>query len=127
LCNVPIISYLGTRLFKNQLEDDSSIFEKTGDFNKMKKNLALSAMLVVSALGMACGGAANSNVANTANSANGNRTTNVASNSNMMAVNANQMAMNANMKAENVNQMAGNTMMNSNTMMNGNRMMNANK
>lgn len=89
----------------------------------MKKTLTLSAVLVLGSLGLACGGGAtNTNVVNTTNSANGNRTTNVASNANMMAVNANQMAMNANMKAEN-----GNMMMNGNRMMNGNTAMNANR
>jgi hypothetical protein len=88
----------------------------------MKKTLILSAVLVLGSLGLACGGATNTNVVNTANSANGNRTTNMASNANMMAVNANQMAMNANMKAEN-----GNMMMNGNRMMNGNTAMNANR
>lgn len=70
----------------------------------IKRNLALSALLIASALGMACGGAAN-----TANTVTGNKTTNVAVNANMMAANANQMAANANMKAEN-----GNMMMNAN-------------
>jgi len=91
----------------------------------MKKTLALSAVLVLGALGMACGDAANSNVVNTANSANGNRTTNVASNANQMAENANQMAMNANMRAEN-GAMNSNMATNGN-MMNGNKPMNANK
>ena len=92
----------------------------------MKKIIALSALLTMSALGMACGTTANSNMTNTANGANGNRTTNMASNANMMAANANQMAMNANMKAENGNMMMNGNMMNGNMMMNGNRM-NANK
>jgi len=87
----------------------------------MKKILTLSAVLVLGSLGLACGGAANTNVVNTTNSSNGNRTTNIANNANQMAMNANQMAMNANMKAEN-----GNMMMNDNRMMNGNRAMNAN-
>ncbi len=87
----------------------------------MKKTLALSAVLVMGALGMACG-----TPSNTANVANGNRTTNVATNANMMAMNANQMAMNANMKAENGNAMVSdNKMMNDNKMMmNDNKMMN---
>jgi len=88
----------------------------------MKKTLALSVVLVLGSLGLACGGAANTNVVNTTNSAGGNRTTNTASNANMMAANANQMAMNANMRAEN-----GNMMTNGNMMMNGNKAMNANK
>jgi len=94
----------------------------------MKKTLTLSAVLILGALGMACGTTANTNVVNTTNSANGNRMTNMASNANMMAANANQMAMNANMRAENGNMMMNGNMMNGNRMMmNGNTAMNANR
>jgi hypothetical protein len=68
-----------------------------GDLKFVIKTLALSVMLAVGTMAMACDTAGNkANVAHTANSANGNRTTNMASNANMTAVNAHQMAANAN-------------------------------
>ena len=63
-------------------------FEKIRDFTILKKNLSFSAKLVVSALRTTCGSSANSNVADTANRADGSRTTNVASNANTKAAKA---------------------------------------
>lgn len=96
----------------------------------MRKIIALSSLLALGALGMACGDAANTNTgANKANNAVMNTVSNMnamASNMNAMASNANAMASNVNAMASNMNKMVDNKMVDNSKMANANHM-NANK
>jgi hypothetical protein len=76
------------------------IFEKTGESIPMKKVIALSAVLTLGALGMACGDAATNNTAANANKAVANAMNTAA---NVMANAANQAATAANTAANAAN------------------------
>ena len=89
----------------------------------MRKIIALSSLLALGALGMACGDAANTNTG--ANKAN-NAVMNTVSNMNAMASNMNAMASNANAMASNANAMASNMNKMENKMVDNGKMANAN-
>jgi hypothetical protein len=84
------------------------IFEKTGELNVMKKVIALSAVLVMGALGMACGDGGANNAA-----ANANKTVaNAMANANAAMANANAAVANATNQLQSATNQMSNAMSN---------------